>query len=403
VHKPNSLRQNSFWLLFSRLTAQGLAIFFIALIARRLGIESFGQFAVIGALVLIGNTFTNFGTDTYLIREIAREGKVTTLIPQTLTLQVLLSALWWVVTLFFRPDPPLIIYSLALFPLAVFSIVTATLRAFERMDLVWTLSLINGFIQIVAAILSSDLWTLCIYLLIGQILTAAFSCWICFASLSNFNLFPFTDPRPLFKFTLPFAALTVLLVISQRLGVLAVSSLLGDSATGVFSSVTRIVDGLKLGHYAILGALLPVISRATQESKHSFRKGFVLLVGLSFLMAMGLSMFPRIIILVLYGENFFSSIYLLALFGWSLIPYTISSFISYDLIARGHEKTLVRAATISLAIFFVLYVLLISAYNLIGALYAALIGEAMQAIIFIIFQSKSWTTHFYVTSQRHND
>ena len=385
----SSIRQNSFWLLFSRLTAQGLAILFIALIARRLGVESFGQFTFVAALVLIGNTFTNFGTDTYIIRETARIGKITPLIPRALGLQLLLSALWWIVTLLLQSSPSLVIYSLALFPLAIFSVATATLRAFERMDLVWSLSLANGLIQFAAALLSFDLWTLCLFLLLGQIFTAVLSCWICSASLPNFRLLPFTDIRPLLRATLPFAALTILLVLSQRLGILTVSALVGDSATGIFSSVARVVDGLKLGHYAVLGALLPVISRGSRESKQSFRKGFLTLMGLSLLMAVGLSLFSRIIILILYGEKFISAISLLALLGWSLIPYTISSFISYDLIARGQENMLVKATALSLMVFLFLYLWLISTYNLIGAVYAALIGETMQAMVFALFQFKS--------------
>jgi len=378
-----SLRRNSFWLLFSRITAQGLAILFIALAARRLGVESFGQFTFIGAVVLIGNTFTNFGTDTYIIREIARVGKITDLVPRALGLQLLLSMFWIIATFFLAPNPPILIYSVSLFPLSIFSVATAALRAFERMDLVWTLSLANGLIQFIAALLSFDLWTLCLFLLIGQLLTAALSYLICAASLPDFSLLPINNVFPLFKLTLPFAALTLLLVLSQRLGVLTVSSLLGDSATGIFSSVARVVDGLKLGHYAILGALLPVISRGTRESKQSFRKGFFLLMGLSLLMAIGLSLFPRIIILILYGDKFASAIQLLALLGWSLIPYTISSFISYDLIARGQENALVKATAISLVVFLVLYLWLISIYNLNGAIYAALVGEIIQALIFI--------------------
>ena len=98
-------------------------------------IESFGQFTLIGAVVLIGNTFTNFGTDTYIIRETARAGKVTDLIGRALSLQLLLSALWYAATTILRPDPPLLVYSLALFPLAMFSVATAALRGFQRMDL----------------------------------------------------------------------------------------------------------------------------------------------------------------------------------------------------------------------------------------------------------------------------
>lgn len=384
VPNENSVRQNSFWLLFSRLTAQGLAILFIALIARRLDIQSFGQFTFIAAFALIGNTFTNFGTDTYIIREVARTKQITPLVPRALGLQILLSALWVLVTVSLKPNSPLLLYSLSLFPLSMFSVAAASLRAFERMDLVWTLSLANGLVQLIAALLASDLWTLCLFLLIGQTLIAVFSYLVCAASLPAFSLLPLVDPRPLLKLTLPFAALTLLLVLSQRLGVLTVSALLGDSSTGIFSAVARVVDGLKLGHYAILGALLPVISRGTLEAKQKFRKGFVFLIGSTLLMAVFLSVFPRIVILILYGEKFTAAIPLLSLLGWSLIPYTVSSFVSYDLIAQRREKTLVKATAISLVIFLVLYLWLIPSFNLIGAIYAALVGEIIQATIFVI-------------------
>lgn len=386
---PSSIQRNSLYLLLARLTAQGLAILFVALLARRLDIDSFGQFAFIAAVVFIGNTATNFGTDTYLIREIARTSQLTPLVPRALSLQLALSALWVLVTYLFLPTSPLFLYSLSLFPLAVLSVSNASLRAFERMDQVWLLSLVNGLVQILAVWLAGDLWILCLYLLIGQFFVAAIACWICSASIPCFSLIPLSGFSSLFRQTLPFAELTILIVLSQRLGVLIVSALEGDSATGIFSSVTRVVDGLKPGHYAILGALLPVLSRGTHESKRSFRKGFLYLTGLSLLMAAGLALFPRVIILILYGEKFVAAIPLLALLGWSLVPYTVSSFISYDLIARGREMALVKATAISLVVFLGLYLWLISVYGVKGATYAALVGEIIQATILLLFQSRS--------------
>jgi O-antigen/teichoic acid export membrane protein len=80
---------------------------------------------------------------------------------------------------------------------------------------------------------------------------------------------------------------------------------------------------------------------------------------------------------------------LLAVLGWCLIPYTVSSFISYDLIARGREITLLKATVVSLAGFLVLYLSLISLFNINGAVYAALAGEALQAAIYIFFLYRS--------------
>ncbi|HQV93435.1 MAG TPA: oligosaccharide flippase family protein [Anaerolineales bacterium] len=377
------LQRNSLHLLLARITTQALSILFIALLARRLGVADFGQFTFIAAIILLGNTFTNFGADTTLIRELNR-APAPRLIAQSLALQLALSALWVIVTLILKPNSPLLLYSLSLFPLALFSIANAILRARERMDLVLALSLIHGILQLIAAFFSLDISTLILYLLMGHFLTAAFSYLLCNASLPDFNLIPLPNIFPLLKLTLPLAALTFLLVLSQRLGVLTTTLLLGDSATGIFSSVTRIVDGLKLGHYAILGALLPILSRRAPEAAYSFRQGFILLIVVSLLLSIALTVFPHLIISIIYGNEFISATNYLSLFGWSLIPYTVSSFISYHLIAQSRETLLVKATAVSLAACLALSLWLIPIFQVQGAIYAALVGEIIQAIIFLI-------------------
>jgi O-antigen/teichoic acid export membrane protein len=384
----SSLRRNSLWLLLARLTAQALAIIFIAITARKLALHDFGHFAFIASVLLIGNTFTNFGTDTFLVRDIARAGHVTQIASQALSLQLVLSVCFYCALIFYR-DPPLLLYALALFPLALFSVNTALLRALDRMDLFWLLALANGIVQVVAAYLSSDVSTLCLFLLAGQLWLSVFSILICSARLPDFTLFPLKDFRPIFKLALPFAVLTILLVFIQRLGILSVSTLLGDAATGLFSSATRVVDGLKFGHYAILGALLPALSRGTQVSWVSFRRAFFLLMIASLVFAVALAIFANSIIVLLYGKEFLLAAGQLSFLGWSLLPYTISSFISYNLIARGLEYTLVKATVVSLITYVALYFWFIHSYRLTGAVWAALIGECMQAIVFSLFYLKS--------------
>ena len=370
-----SLRRNSFWLLFARISTLGLAVLFVALVARRLGTASFGRFTFIAAIVLIGNVFTSFGTDTLLIRDIAKAGYVTSLASRAFSLQVVLSGIWCLATFVFWMDKSLLIYSLSLFPLALFSIASALLRAFERMDLFWEISIISGLIQLVCAILSSDLPTLCFLLLIGNMFTAFLALWICSASLPHFYLFPLRDFRPLFCIALPFATLTTLGVLSQRLGVISVSILVGDVATGLFSSAARIVEGMKLGH----------LSRKALDSKQDYRAAFFCLLGVSVLIAGVTMFFASPILFFLFGEKYTAAVSLLIVLVWTLVPYTISAFISVDLVVRGLEYTLVKAIVISLIIYFVLYLWLINSSGLVGAVWAALIGECLQAIVLVLF------------------
>ena len=389
-----SLHINSFWLLFSRISAQALAVIFIALVARRLEPASFGQFTFIAATIFIGNTFTSFGTDTLLIREIAKAGQITELVARAFTLQISLSVLWCFATLLFRAEIPLLIFSFSLFPLAIFSVISALLRAFERMDLFWGLNLGNGLIQILAAILSKDLLTLCTLLLIGNMLAAFLALRIISILSSAFHLFPFLDFRPLLPLVLPLAVLTTLGVLSQRLGVLSVSQLVGEAATGLFSSAIRVVDAMKFGHYAILGALLPALSRGALHSNKNYKMTFAGLLCLSLLLAGAVTFLARPIINIVFGAEYIPAADLLTVIVWSLVPYTISAFLSVHLVVLGKEIVLLKTTLLSLVFSIFLFIWLIKGYGLPGAAWAALISEIVQATIFIIIQNKFTAKNF---------
>ena len=389
-----SLRLNSFWLLFSRISAQALAVIFIALVARRLEPASFGQFTFIAAIIFIGNTFTSFGTDTLLIREIAKAGQINILVVRAFTLQIWLCIFWCFATLLFRVEVPLLIFSFSLFPLAIFSIISALLRAFERMDLFWGLNLVNGLLQVLAAVFSKDLLTLCILLLIGNMLTAFLALRI-FSILSpDFRLFPFLDFRPLLPLVLPLAALTTLSVLSQRLGVLSLSILLDEAATGLFSSAARVVDAMKFGHYAILGALLPALSRGALHSNKNYKMTFAGLLCLSILLAGAVTFLAHPIINIVFGAEYIPAADLLTIIVWSLVPYTISAFLSVHLVVLGKEIVLLKTTLLSLAFSIFLFIWLIKGYGLHGAAWAALIGEMVQATIFIIIQNRLAVKNF---------
>lgn len=379
-----SLRANSFWLALARLSAHTLRVLFTALTARRLGATEFGHFSLLAALLFVGNAFTTFGADTLLIRELARHGKATDLLPRVFALQLALSALWIAATLLLEPDSLLLLYSLSLFPLALSSIASAVFRGFERMDLFWLTGFIASLAQLVAVVLSWDLFSLCLFLLIGYFTAALISLAICSASFPTFSLLPLLDFRPIFSLALPFALLTTMSILSQRLGIFSVTALIGEREAGYFSAAARLVEGLKLGHYAALGALLPALSRAAQEARPKYRLSFLALLGFSALLAGVVTLTARPIVNLLYGSDYASSIELLSVLAWTLAPYTVSAFLSVDLVTRGRERTLVRAAAISLGVFLVLYLWLISTHQLTGAVYAALIGEIIQAVILVI-------------------
>ncbi len=130
------LARNSLWLLLARVGAQASMVFVTYLLAHRLGIASFGEYAFIATAIVIGNTLTTFGTDMYLIREIAANSDFSEL-TSVLVLQLVLSCLFIGGVYVFAPFLPnqtsdsvlaLKVYSFALIPLAFFTVFTSVLR-----------------------------------------------------------------------------------------------------------------------------------------------------------------------------------------------------------------------------------------------------------------------------------
>jgi hypothetical protein len=134
-YRPNGLlrlARNSLWLLIAQ-WRPGLMVIVTYLLARRLGVAGFGEYAFIATAILIGNALTTFGSDMYLIREIAAKSEFSEL-PSALALQLILSLVFIVFTYLIAPGLPnqtsesilaLRVYSFALIPLAFFAIFTS--------------------------------------------------------------------------------------------------------------------------------------------------------------------------------------------------------------------------------------------------------------------------------------
>lgn len=390
----SGLRRGAAWLFLARFGAHGLGLVFTVIAARRFAPADFGQFTFFASLLLIGNTFTTFGTDTLLLRETARLGLLPELSQRTFTLQVLLSGVWWLGAAGLRAEPALLVLLLALFPLALISVYSALFRALNRMDLFWALNFVNGGTQVVAVVLARDIFTLCAYFTVGQALGAVVAIGLYSASLPRLRLLPFLDVRPLLRLTLPFAALSTLGMLSQRLSILTVTVWLGASAAGLLSTSTRILEALKLGHYALLGAWLPSLARGLPDAAQTSRRVLLSLLAGSFALALAVTWLAQPLLALLFGAKYLSAVGLLRVVVWCLVPYTVSAFLSVEFVVQGYEARLAIVIAISLAASLVLYSLLVERFGLQGATLAMLAAELLQAFLMVCFR---------FTIRRHHD
>ena len=381
---------NSLWLVLARVFAQALSIIFTALVARRFGETGLGQYAFIAAIIFLGNVFTTFGMDTLLIRDIARTRHPTTLlIPAALWIQTILTVAF-VGAIFLFGNPLAWLYSLSLFPLVLYTIYSATLRAFERMDLYLLINLASSILQAVSAVIVTiapfDLTTLVVLLAASQVITTIIAGTLCRRQVQDFHLDWKISCAALVTIVhaaLPFALLTTLAIIYQRMGVFALATFAGDNVTGWFSAAARVIEATKLAPQAVLGALFPILARASGDSANQLVRASqttTLIIGA---VAFGVCVsFAQPIIGLIYGNRFEPSILALQILASSLIPYTFTANISLKFVARGREWLVLRGTVIAVAIAVTLFAILVPRFGLLGACGALVIAEWIQASLF---------------------
>ncbi len=400
---------NSLWLLLARLATQALMVVFVGVVARRLGEAGLGQYAYVASLIFIGNVFTTFGTDTLLIREVARTGHTRTpVFPASLWIQLALSVLWLAGLAVSEAVIPgnspetrlaLNLYSLALIPMAFYTVFSATLRAHERMDLFLLLNLFTSLLQTGGAALAltvqSSLLALCVLLLAAQTVAAGLAAVACIFLIPNFGMrwrVTRAELIVVLRAALPLAGLTTLAIVAQRLNVLMLSTITGDTATGWFSAAARVVEGLKIGHYAVLGALFPALARLTRTGEsgpphlsaaQALRPSLIRLLALAVGLALSVSVFAGPLVGLIYGLRFAPSVGALQILVWSLIPYTLTAVISLRLVTLGAEGVVLKGTAAGLVVSFILYGLMIPRFGLTGACWGLLAAECFQAGLFL--------------------
>jgi O-antigen/teichoic acid export membrane protein len=410
---PSMLKRiglNITWLGLGRIVTQVQLAAFTILVARRLGAAEFGSYAFITTVVLIGNVFTTFGTDTLLIREIAKnQGKIGTRERTVLFLQLILSAVF-IVFLFLWMSVPtgqntqtstgMQLYALTLLPLAFFSVYTAILRGYERMDLYVLVNLITVTIQTIGAFVFlgrfAGLLPLLIWLVVTQTAAAAISGWLCRATGFpgfRWSALHFLDLKKMLQLAWPFGLISLFGILYQRMGVLVLSSGIGGDQVGWFAAGTRVTEALKLSHIAVIGAILPALSRLysandSRASRKVLRYAFMLLISITSLAVLLVTLGSTQLMVLLFGPGFAPAAPALQILVWSLIPYTLSACLSIWEIVRGREQQVLWVTLLSTVFSLGATLLLVHAFPAANAAQsagrAAFFSEGFQAALFLI-------------------
>lgn len=393
--------KNSVWMVISRFGAQGLAVIFSVLLARRLGSAGLGEYAFITAVIFVANAMTTFGTDMLLIREIAAKDD-SSLLPADLTVQLILSTIFIGIVMLLGDYVPhqswetvegLKIYSLALIPMAFFTVFTTALRGNQRMGSYASLNLTASALQVIAILFlhGNNIVLLSFLLVIIQFILALLAGIICSELIQGFwQGWKLTRSHfvKLLKGTAPIALMTLIGMLYQKLSVYMLSTMSGASNTGLFSAASRMVEASKIGHLAVFTVLYPAMAQAsadrTNQLTEHFKRPWLLLLSGAIALSLILYVFADPFVNLLYGSGFYPSVTVLQILCWTLLPYTVNSILTLVFLSLRKEISVIITLGSSLMVLAALNYWLIPANGIVGASWAVIAAETGQAVLFII-------------------
>jgi O-antigen/teichoic acid export membrane protein len=390
------------------LVNKGIDMVFAMLMLRILGPANAGEFYLAVVIISWFDIFTNFGLNTLLTREVAKDRASanrylanTNLLRLGLwTASVPLLALFLLVRRMTTPLQPATVLAIALFGVALIPSnmsagYSAVFNAYELMEIPASVTTMTTLLRVILSMVALVVWGGYVSLAIVSIVVNV-ATMLVLGYLLRARLF-----RPCWEMDLPFQRQMLLaaypLMINQllatlffKVAVVLLDWLMKDSrVVGWYSTAYKYIDAIGIIPAYFTIAIFPMLSRYAASAKGSLLRAHRLSIKLLLIVAMpgallgwGLS---REMITVLGGSQYLPyAANILQVMIWYMPFGFINSVTQYVLIALDQQRFLTRAFIIGLAFNVLANVILIARFGYMAAAYVAILSEMVLLIPFYV-------------------
>jgi len=365
-------------------------------IARILGDSAFGEYVSVWALVMILTTIGHMGTDSIVVREIAKDTtRARDLVSNAITMRLCLSLLAYggavAVAALMKPGHSFVGYVSIAGLILLVSWHSLLATYFEATLRIGTHTLIT---------------TGCIYLtllftLLVLFLKPSLGCVLWAAVLANslilivaYMLLPrhvqprlgrsFNTMKNILSASWPLGGNMFLILIGGRLAHLILLKTKGPLAAGDYGAAVRISESLTIIPQAFMLSVFPVMSfcRSNEPARFEdiYRKSLKYMSEIALFLALLLAFYSERVLKLLYGQDFVEAAAALGILAWLMFFVFIGNVNSSAAIAEDRQKSFLGVGMLTVGPYVVLNFVLIQRYNLVGAALALL----LQQVVFYV-------------------
>ena len=377
-------------------TAKAAVFLALAIAARVLGPNVFGEFVLVYTAAQIVALLADMGLTTLVLRQGARSGRMHRASLWTaVALNVGASLLWGLglVGAFAVLHPSGTSLAAIYVPTLLLLTVTTSLEgaaiAARRPVRVATCRLAgNGCVlglTIVLLSLRPSPELVAVAFLVGGIVKLA-----CIAA-STRSLVPGIAVRPrlaapLLRRGAPFYGSAIAAVLYQRVDVLLLGALAGVAVTGEYAAAYRILDGTFLLPVAVVAAFLPSWTARRGRGDRAAGAGPVVLalVCVGVLVGVELALARELIVDLLFGEEYASAAPVLAILALSVPIFYANIALVWVAYARGRERRVATLGVVALISNVMLNIVLIQVLDGVGAAIGTVVTEAVVFVGYVV-------------------
>jgi len=397
-----SIARNSIIMLSAQVVIKLLGFFFTLYAARVLGVELFGQYGLVLAIITFFGVISYSGLDIYQTRQtavLADKSKVGSLIGNAFLARALIGTamimIIYLISVFInKPLSFKVFLWLSAMAMAINFLMgsfSSTLLGYERFKL-------YGFLAMGTQSLNTILGLFVLYVGFGiegigiAYVVAAFIATIIIGLAVNrrvcrisFKL-DWQNALNILKSSAPLAGAAILATVYYKADFIMLSFFKGDEAVGYYNSAYALVNGLLLVSTSLRATLLPRMAgyfvNDQEKLNRLYHVGFkyMLYIGLS--AAFGALILAESIFELVYPQSYLPGAAALKILIWAMALMFINTLQSAHLIARDFKKQLMYITGLGAVLNIALNLVLIPKYSFTGAASATVITETITGIGF---------------------
>lgn len=388
------------WNAISQLAALGVILvvqtLYMIVVARVLGPEDFGRFSLVWVIVQILLIGGDLGLHNSALRRISQDPAASPRISGTLFwLKLRLSAILFLVVLLLAlplPEAASTKWALVIFGAGMFfhSLGLGLNIVFQAHGKLYLASLnivllfsMQGFCGLAFLWMGGRLPALGAAYLLAGLAALAFNLAIFQSQIHAISFRPEATWRAFARESLPVGLGTLFNTLSGRIGVALLAFLSGPFEAGIFSAAQRIVLATHNVPVGIFSAVLPALAAyqgGGREFYRLFRKSLHWMTLLALPLAILFFAFASPLIWFLYSIEYASSISVLRILSWSLIPVFCGMAFSHVILSQHHlVKFLPWATGLALIVNVSASLLWIPRWQAEGVAWAILLSETVLA------------------------